>query len=337
MNVDLEVRERLAGLAAALLATVAIGVLGYRWIEGWNFFDSLYMTVTTLATVGFGELHPLSGPGRVFTMALILFGIGILTYALSTFTAFVVEGDLKDVLRRRRMQAKIAKLSGHYILCGAGHTGQTIIEELHKTGRDFVVVEKDPARVELLQSKGVLALQGDATHDEVLRQAGIERAFGVFGAMPTDPDNVFVTISAKGLNPNLRIVSKQQEAGVVEKLKRSGADVVVNPAHIGGLRMASEMVRPAAVGFMDSMIRAEGKVFRIEEVTVTENSPLKDKPLQEIKGAQGNAALVLAVKHPYDKTYEINPDPTRKLEVGEILVAMGTVEQIKELAAKVAG
>ncbi|MBI4422396.1 MAG: potassium channel protein [Elusimicrobia bacterium] len=331
---EAELRRRLLTVLAAVGLVVAAGVGGYVWIEGASPFDALYMTIITLATVGYGETFPLGMKGRAFTMALILVGIGALTYAFSTITAFIVEGELKDVLRRRRMERKIAELAGHFILCGGGHTGKIILEELVKTGRSVVVVDKDPEVVERLRKKGVLALHGDATADETLVAAGIERARGLFGALPTDPGNVFVSITARGLNASLRIVARQQEKGVEAKLKRSGADVAVDPGLIGGLRMASEMIRPAAVGFLDSMIRAEGKVFRIEEVTVPEGSPLLGRRLGEVKGADGNAALVLAVRLPDGRSFDINPEPSHPLGPNEVLVAMGSKDQIKDLRSR---
>ena len=330
-----EIYWRMLRVAVALVTICAVGILGYHYIEGWSYFDSLYMTIITLATVGYGETHPLNTFGRIFTIFLILFGIGILTYGISTLTAFIVEGDLRDVLRRRKMEAKIAKLSGHYIICGAGHTGETIMEELMKTSRAFVVIDRVKDVVDHLQSRGVLALHGDATDDEALKLAGIERAKGLFAAFPTDPDNVFVTISARVLNPDLRIVSRQVARGVAEKLKRSGANVAVDPGSIGGLRMASEMIRPAAVGFLDSMIRAEGKVLRIEDVPVPEGSKLDGKPLGDLKGGEGSAALVLAVRDAAG-AYDINPSPSRAVRSGEVLVAMGAKDQLKELQEKLA-
>lgn len=329
MNDEPAIRERLLQVLVSVSLVLGIGTFGYCWIEGWPPFDAFYMTVITLATVGYGETHPLSPGGRGFTIGLILVGIGVLTYAFSTLTAFIVEGDLRDALRRRRMQAKIAELEGHFIVCGGGHTGRIILEELEKTGRSVVLVDQDKDVVEHLSQKGALAIAGDATDDETLTAAGIQRAKGLFGALPTDPGNVFVAITARGLNPALRIVSRQQERGVEDKLRRSGADVAVDPGLIGGLRMASEMIRPAAVGFLDSMIRAEGKVFRIEEVPVVDR--VGGQPVGPVKGSEGGAALVLAVRLADGKTYDINPVPDRKMTPGEVLVAMGSKEQIKDL------
>lgn len=330
-----EIRQRLRTVVFAIGAALSTGVIGYRWIEGWNYFDSLYMTVITLGTVGYGETHPLSHNGRVFTIFMILFGIGVLTYALSTLTAFIVEGELNDILRRRRMEAKIKKLSGHYIICGAGRTGRTIMEELIKTDRTVVVVDRDGAVIDELQEKGILALQGDPTSDETLIKAGVESARGLFGALPDDPGNVFVTISAKGLNPGLRVVCRQDESGAANKLKRSGADVAIDPGFIGGLRMASEMIRPAAVGFMDSMIRAHGKVTRIEDVLIPKGSPVDGQTIGVIKGSEGNSALVIAIKGVDEGAYEVNPPPARTIQVGDVLVVLGSKDELKGLKERV--
>ncbi len=328
-------RERLLGVAGALLACLVAGTAGYRVVEGWPFFDSLYMTVITLATVGYGETHPLTQGGRIFTIFLILGGIGVMTYAFTAITSIVVEGELSDVLRRRRMENEIKKLSGHYIICGAGHAGGVIAAELHKTGRAFVVIDRSREALERLSEKlggfSLLGVDGDATEDETLKRAGVERAAGVFAVLATDQDNAFVALTAKGLSPRVRIVSSQKELGVREKLFRSGADHVVNPQFIGGLRMASEMIRPAAVGFLDSMIRERGSVVRFEEVSVPEGSPYVGKPVEAVKGSQGKAPLLVAVWEPGADKYEINPEPSRPLKAGEKLVLIGEVGQLSSL------
>jgi voltage-gated potassium channel len=336
----LEVRNELLSIAGALLTALVAGTAGYHVVEGWSYSDGLYMTVITLSTVGYGEVHPLSSGGRIFTVFLILGGIGIVTYAFSTITRIVVDGELSDAFQRRRMQKEIDKLSGHYIVCGVGHAGGVICSELWKTGRSFVVVDKNKESLEKLlekHGKGLLYVAGDATADETLQAAGVARSAGVFAVLPTDQDNAFIALSAKGLNPKVRVVCSQKEVGVREKLLRSGADNVVNPEFIGGLRMASEMIRPAATGFLDSMIRERGSVVRFDEIAVPEGSRMVGRPVSDIKGAQGNAPLLVAVQDPGTGKYDINPEPGRLILSGERLVLLGEAAQLSELRKRVAG
>lgn len=200
--------NKITGIFVILFLILLIGVIGYHWIEGWSFFDSLYMTVITLATVGYGETHPLSQTGRLFTIFLILGGMGILLYAITEITAFLVEGEMHGFLRRRKMEKNIQRLSDHYIICGGGRSGQYILDELLKTKRDCVVIEKDPVKARILSEKSIPVIEGDATEDSILISAGIDRAQGLASALPTDKDNLFTVITARGLNPKLRIVSK---------------------------------------------------------------------------------------------------------------------------------
>jgi voltage-gated potassium channel len=252
-EMDQTVRRALQ-LSGLLLFILCAGVLGYHYIEGWPLFDSLYMTVITLATVGYSETHPLSLPGRVFTMFLILGGMSIIFYALTEITTFVVEGEMTGIIRRRRMNRQINKLKNHYILCGAGRSGSHVLNELRKTGRNCVVIEKDPEKVRHLMSEQVPVIEGEATEDHVLRTAGIERAAGLVSALPSDKDNLFVVITARGLNPSIRIVSKVEEISARDKFLRSGANTAVSANFIGGMRMASELIRPATVSFLDTML-----------------------------------------------------------------------------------
>lgn len=333
-----QVRDRLLGLAALVIAALLTGTAGYHLIEGWSGFDSLYMTVITLATVGYGEVHPLTNPGRWFTIFLILFGIGIMTYAFSTLTSILVEGELSQAVKRRRMQREIDKLSGHYIVCGAGHAGGVIAGELKKTGRPFVVVDKDEENlrklVERIGEGGYHTLVGDATEDETLKRAGILRALGVFAVLATDQDNAFVALSSKGLNAAARLVCRQTELGVREKLFRSGADNVVNPEFIGGLRMASEMIRPATTGFLDSMLREKGATVRFDEISVPERSPYVGRTVADVRGETGRSLLV-AVLEPGSGKYDINPDAARALRAGERLVLIGETAELAALRRKV--
>lgn len=327
-------RGRLLSVAGLLLACLVSGTVGYHLIEGWAPFDALYMTVITLATVGYGEVHPLSTGGRLFTIFLIMGGIGLVTYGFSTMTAILVEGDLSEALRRRRMEKDIAKLSGHYVVCGAGHTGGVICAELRKTGRDFVVVDQDPEAVEKLAERlggDFSHIIGDGTEDEVLRKAGVERAAGVFAVLASDQDNAFVVLSAKVLNPAARVLACQKTMGVREKLLRSGADGVVDPEFIGGLRLASEMIRPITVGFLDSMLREKGTHVRFDEVSVPSDSAFIGRPISEVKGAQGGGPLLVAVVPAGTDRYDINPVVDRPIRAGDRLVLIGETEALAQL------
>ncbi|MBI4678389.1 MAG: NAD-binding protein [Elusimicrobia bacterium] len=335
MKEILEMRRRLYEVAALMSAVLLTGTTGYVWLSKCSVFDGLYMTVITLATVGYGETVPLDQAGRAFTILLILGGIGVMTYAFTSLTSIVVEGHLSVVLRRRRMEKEIAKLTGHYIVCGADHSGGVISAELHRTGRPFVVIDRDPETVQRLADRlgaeRMLHVIGDATADETLKAAGVERAAGVFAVLATDQDNAFVALSAKGLNASLRVVSRQKELGVREKLFRSGADNVVNPSYIGGLRMASEMIRPATVGFLDSMMRDKGSSFRFEEIDVPQGSPFVGRRLSELKDAGAAGTLLVAVLDPETGKYEINPDCKRPIKAGDALVMLGEAPRLADL------
>ena len=338
MNELAAVRDRLLGVAALLLAGLVAGTLGYHFIEGWSLFDSLYMTVITLATVGFGETHPLSTFGRLFTIFLIMGGIGMMTYAFSTLTSIVIEGELSEAFQRRRMDKDIAKLSGHYVICGAGHTGGVICAELKKNRRDIVLVDHDPAAIATLAERlgfEPLHIVGDGADDAVLSRAGVERAAGVFAVLATDQDNAFVVLSAKGLNPKARVLACQKSLGVREKLLRSGADGVVDPEFIGGLRLASEMIRPVTVGFLDSMLRNKDSHFRFDEIAVPSNSSVIGSPVGEIKGGEGGVPLVVAVVAAGTDHYEINPPSARPVRAGDRLVVLGETEALGSLRKRV--
>lgn len=307
-----------------LFGILFAGTIGYHFIEGWPVFDALYMTVITLATVGYGETHPLSAAGRAFTITLILGGIGIITYGVTTVTAILVEGEMNGYLRRRRMHRAIGKLKGHYIVCGGGKNGRYVAEELQRTKRDVVVVEHDRARVQEYIEHGVLALEGDATSDDILRAAGIDQAAGLVATLPEDRDNMFVVITARGLNPKIRIVAKIDDVNVRDKFVRSGADSAVSASFIGGLRMASELIRPETVTFLDTMLRDSAN-FRVEDVPVGPSHV--GRTIEECDVLASSGVLVVAVKHL--GSYSFNPNPLTKLRAGDTLIVIGDPDHVR--------
>jgi len=302
------------------------------------------MTVISLTTVGYGEVIDVSSrpPAIIYTMVLILSGMGVLVYAASSLTAFIVEGHFTGLLRRKHMQNQINKLSGHCIVCGAGETGIRVIDELIKNLSQVVAVDINPQRMSLLENiagsgerraksgdGGLFFLNGDATDDQVLESAGITKAAGLVAALPSDKENLYITMSARMLNPTVRIVSKFVDIGIEPKLRKAGANSVVSPTLIGGLRIASEMIRPSAVDFLDKMIRSARGTLRIEEVPIKQDSRLAGKKLGECNLPQKYNLMVLAVEPTRGAPMEFNPDQEVTLDPGMILVVMGEVHDIK--------
>lgn len=314
-------------LSGLLLFILCAGVLGYHYIEGWSLFDSLYMTVITLATVGYGETHPLTITGRAFTIFLILGGMSIIFYALTEITTFVVEGEMTGIIRRRRMNRQISKLKNHYILCGAGRSGSHVLDELRKTGRNCVVIEKDPVKVRHLLNEQVPVIEGEATEDHVLKSAGIARATGLVSALPSDKDNLFVVITARGLNPSLRIVSKVEEIAARDKFLRSGADTAVSANFIGGMRMASELIRPATVSFLDSMLYGTPSL-RVDEVTIPPTSKYVGATLSKCEAVRLSGVVLVSLKDDSKAGFRFNPPPETRLKSGDTLIVVGDRTQI---------
>lgn len=316
----------------ALVAVVAaFGTAGYMYIEGWSWLDALYMTVITMGTIGYGEVRPLDPEGRVFTMVLIVLSIGTAGYALTIVARFVIEGEFNRMIRGRRMDKSIARLSDHIVLCGGGSTGRCIAEEFAKTGTSFVVVEKRPEALQhLADIDGILHLQGDATDDHVLLRAGIDRARGLVTALGEDKDNLYVVLSARSLNAGLRIVSRLNDAENEKKLRKAGADEVVSPNAIGGLRLASVMIRPMVVGFLDGMLRHSGDAIRVEEMTLPAASGLAGRSLADAQIGQRTGMLVMAIRSAAGEP-KFNPGAQTVLAVGDTLIVMGTPPQLETL------
>lgn len=330
--------RRLVIALLVLVTLVAAGAIGFYILGSgrWRFDECVYMTVITLSTVGFGELsqmHEVPG-ARPLTIALIVSGVGALAYVQGNLTALLVEGVIGQVLRRNRMRKAIAKIARHVVVAGAGSTGKHVIEELVATGTPFVVIDRDLHHLERLSADvaegRMLYVHGDATDDHTLVDAGIERAMGVVAALTHDKDNLFVTLSARSLNASARIVSKIVEDRADAKMLKAGATSVVNPAQIGGRRMASELVRPEVNEFLDQMLRDKTKNLRIEECVVPSSScyvgvSLKDSPIR-----RETKLLVIAVRHK-DRTFVYNPDPDHLIDGGTTLIVMGDNESVTKL------
>ncbi len=313
-----------------VLSVFLYGTIGnYFFLQGEvALIDCATRTIMMLATINesftaadIGELY--TPAFQVFNLSLVLFGVGAILYSLSTITAFFVEGELQIFLRLRKMSKEISKIHGHVIICGAGETGHYIANEFISSGKPFVLIENSPERIERLVAEKLPYVVGDATEDEVLLQAGIERALGLAVALPTDKDNLFVTISARQLNPNLKIVAKGVDPNTDSKLIKAGANKVVRPALIGGLRMAAELIRPSVVTFLDQMMHDPIDPGRIEEISIQEGSELAGKTMASTRFRQLTGLQVLAWKPVGETRYRYRPDAQTPLDPGTILVVFG--------------
>lgn len=322
-------------LSLSILAAVMVaGTVGYTLLEGWPLFDALYMTVITLATVGFREVHTLSTQGQVFTIVLIIFGVGVITYTAGSVIQFMVEGQLRQVVGRKKMEKQIAKLRDHYIICGFGRIGQMICKEFQARPVPFVVVEKNPHLCERLSRENCLFVQGNATDDDSLLGAGIERARGLITAVTSDTDNVYITLTARGLNPSLFILARAGEEGAEVKLMRAGASKVISPYTIGAARMAHAILRPSVVDFIELATTRENLALQIEEIEVAASSTLVGKTLISAGIRQTMGIIIVAIKQP-DGHMLFNPAPATAIDAGSVLIILGerpAINQLEQIA-----
>lgn len=315
--------RRLRYALVAFVAVNVIGTLGYVLL-GFGFLDAVYQTVTTVATVGFREVHPLSATGKVFTIALIVVGVGTVLYTFSVALEVLIEGHLGSLVGRRRMEREIGKLDHHVIVCGWGRVGKAVASELTAARKPHVIVELDPAR---LGETGAPAIVGDATTDAVLLQAGIERADALVAALTTDAENVFITMTARAMKSDLFIVARARDDLSVPKLERAGADRVVNPQEIGGARMAAFVLQPNVAEFADVVMHDRGIELRLEELPLSATSSLVGHTLRDAPIREQSGALVVALRQ-RDGTFLSNPSPDVTLEAGQVIIAMGTAAEI---------
>ena len=323
--------KKLLLAVASLIFILLAGTVGLALIEGYSTLDAFAVTIGLLTTtsVGYGTLIPLSPSGKIFTLLLIVFGVSLVAYAFGTIVGLVLEGHLKNLMGRSKMQKKIANLNNHYILCGAGRVGHQVIGRLKTEQVPFVVIDRDEDITTHLTSEGFLVINDDATKDEVMHQAGISRAKGLIASLPGDADNVFVTLTAKELNPNIVIVARAEVAESKSKLLRAGADKVISPSVIGGRRMAISILKPVSVDFVETLIHKQDVEFEIEEIVCSADSPLVFKSLLESEIKKETGSMIVAIKRNEDII--TNPGADSVIEAGDLLIAIGTRPQLAKL------
>jgi len=321
-------QDLVRGLGVLLLVVVA-GTIGYRLIEGWSFLDSLYMTITTITTVGFAEVHPMSTAGRIFTIFLLLGGVGAAFYILTSLVRYIIEGEFGFRIGRQRMEVKIRRLNNHFILCGYGRVGQAIAHIFRQQEAKFVVIERDRETINKAQQSGCLTINGDATKDEFLRQARIDNARGIIIALGDDADIIYTTLAAKELNATLPIVARANNEDAERKLQRAGANRIVAPEAIGGARMARLALSPQSVEFIETVLFGRGKQLLVEEIEAGKESPLVGSTIKEIE-ERFPGVRILALKKK-DGALIPNPGPHNSVEKDSSLTAFGTLEQLQSI------
>jgi voltage-gated potassium channel len=308
---------------------LAIGSGGYMAIEGWGFLDALYMTVITLATVGYGEVHSVSAAGRIFTLVLILLGVGYFLYVVGNIIQFLVEGRIRLVLGRHKLDKQINRLKNHYIICGYGRMGRELTGLLIQRYLDLVVIEQNEKRAEIMNSDGILYLIGQATDKEMLIRAGIQRAKGFITAVGTDADNVFLVLIARQMNPQIDIVARAIQNATKETLMAAGANRVISPYTSGARLMSHAVLRPTVLSFFDMAFSDESTDIQVEEITIKSNSELVDKTLIE-SGIRRKFDLIVLLIKKQDGAMLFNPGANTRLEINDTVVVVGRLRSIQE-------
>jgi voltage-gated potassium channel len=323
---------RRAVLVLTLLAfTLCVGTTGFELIEpGYSFFDAFYMTVTTITTVGYQEVHPLSHTGRIFNCFLILFGVSAMFFAVGAVTQAIIELSLRDVYGKRRRKRMIAQMHDHFIVCGFGRVGRNASYELQRANVPFLVVDRNEQRVERAMNAGMVAVVADATRDDSLREVGVLRARGLIAALPSDAENLFIILSAKTLNPKLTVVTRASEEEAGEKLRRAGADTVFAPYTMAGHRLAQALVRPHVVEFLDFATTSMAPSITMEQVQVATNTEFISRTLGEIVQRREFGVIVLAIRK-LDAQMIFNPPPETKIDAGDFLIVLGEQPNLRKL------
>ena len=317
---------RLIGIALACV--VLAGTAGFHFIFGWQWLDAFYMVVTTLTTIGYQEIHPLSSGGRVFNLALIFFGVALVFLSIGALTQALLEFELRSFFGRRKMERDIGRLTDHYIICGAGRVGRSAARELARRPVPFVIIEQNEAKTERYGDDW-LTLVGDATQEQTLRQAQIDRARGLVAATTTDATNLYIVLTARGLNPRLKIIARASEEDAEKHLLTAGADSVVSPYSFAGHRIAQSFLRPHVVSFLDTATTHLGMDLEIGEICVGHDSTFAGKTIEGSRIRQDRGVIILAIKRELGMRF--NPSPDDRIEPGDYLIAMGEPSQLRQL------
>jgi voltage-gated potassium channel len=328
--------SRLINRALFIVVLIAlvllIGTIGFRLIGGYQFFDAFYMTLITITTVGYQEIHPLTQTGRIFNSLLIFFGVTAMFFAVGAMTQTIIELELQDRYGKRKRKRMIAELKNHYLVCGFGRVGRNASFELQRAKAPFIVVDRSEERVNRAMSAGMLAVAADATHDDSLRDVGVLRATGLIAALPSDAENLFIILSAKALNPKLTVVTRASEEEAGEKLRRAGADTVFAPYTMAGQRLAHALVKPHVVEFLDFTTSNVGARIIIEQVCVTGDQSSALRTLGDIQSRRDLGAIVLAIRRA-DGHMLFNPPPETTIRAGDFLIVVGEHPNLQRLEA----
>jgi voltage-gated potassium channel len=324
----MKVFRNLKLIAAVLAVLTFVGMAGFHFIEGWTWFDGFYMVITTFSTIGYQEVHPLSHTGRIFNVALILAGVSLVFLGIGSLTQALLEFSLRKFFGRRKMEREIDRLSDHYIICGAGRVGRSAARELSRKPAPFVILEQNEAKAGRLPNDW-LTLIGDATQEQTLRQSHIERARGLVAATTTDATNLYIVLTARGLNPQLTIIARASEEGAEKHLLKAGADSVVSPYNFAGQRIAQSFLRPHVVSFLDTATTHLGMDLEIGEIQVHANSEFAGKTVGSSRIRQERGVIILAIKR--DDGMRFNPAPDDLIQPGDCLIAMGQPAQLRQL------
>jgi len=308
------------------------GTFGYMFLEKTTFWDGIYLTIITIATVGYGDMVPIYPAGKVFTIFLVFAGAGLVMYTFGKITEVMVEGSLQKIFERRKMDKKIARLHDHYIICGFGRIGKVICEILEEAGRPFVVIERDEDELQEIDHLGYISIAGEASEDDILLAAGLERACGLIAVVSTDADNLYITLTARGLNPELFILARSSGSqGTRTKLLRAGASRVISPYYIGARRMAQLLLRPTVTDFIDLAMYAGELGLRLEEILVQETTSFANKNLMDSGIRKRFDVIVVATKRE-GGDMQFNPKPDTMILPGDIMIVLGQADQINALA-----